>query len=54
MIILDKPYVSDFLQQTIRMHELPLIQTDTALALGFNGEANCLDEATAVYQRFSY
>ncbi len=48
MIILDKPYVSDFLQQTIRTHELPLIETDTARALGFNGEVYCLDEATAV------
>lgn len=49
MIILDQPYVSDFLQQTIRAHKLPLALTDTARALGFNGEAYSLDEVTAVH-----
>lgn len=48
MIILDKPYVSDFLQQTIHEYKLPLVKTSTAQALGFNGEAFYLDEATAV------
>ena len=49
MIILDKPYVSDFLLQTIHEYELPLVKTGTARALGFNGEAFCLDETTAVH-----
>lgn len=49
MIILDEPYVSDFLQETIREHELPLVLTDTARALGFGSEAYCWNEATAVH-----
>jgi hypothetical protein len=48
MIILDEPYVSDFLQQTIRDYELPIVLTDTARALGFGDEAYCWDAATAV------
>ncbi|MCB9418934.1 MAG: ATP-grasp domain-containing protein [Ardenticatenaceae bacterium] len=48
MIILDEPYVSDFLLQTIRDHELPIVLTDTARALGFGSETYCWDVETAV------
>lgn len=49
MIILDKPYVSDFLLQTIQAYKLPVVKTEMACGLGLGGEAYCLDEATAVH-----
>jgi len=48
MIILDKPYVSEFLKETIRKYNLPVLKTQTAI--DFIGKAGVLflDEQAAI------
>ena len=48
MILLDKPFVSDFVKATIRDNALPVVKTDMAVACGFGAEPYLLDEETAI------
>ena len=48
MIFVDKPYVSDFLKETILRNKFPLVQTEAAKELGFNGGYNILNEEDAI------
>lgn len=48
MILLDKPFVSDFVKATIRDNALPVVKTDMAVACGFGAEPYLLDEKTAI------
>jgi len=48
MILLDQPYVSDFLKDAIRQHGLPVVGTDAARAFGFGAEKDVVSEAEAV------
>ena len=50
MILLDKPFVSDFVIETIRANALPVVKTDMAVACGFSAEPYVLDEETAIQQ----
>lgn len=50
MILLDKPYVSEFLKQTIVSNHIPVINTQAVKQFGLNGEAYLLDENAAVQQ----
>jgi len=48
MIILDKPYVSEFLKETIRKYNLPVLKTQTALDFIGNEGVLFLDEDAAI------
>ena len=48
MIFVDKPYISDFLKETIKKNAFPVVQTDSAKELGFVNGVNLLDEVTAI------
>ncbi|RLD34072.1 MAG: ATP-grasp domain-containing protein [Bacteroidetes bacterium] len=48
MIFVDRPYVSDFLKDTIRKNKFPLVQTEVAGELGFNEGYNFLNEEDAI------
>lgn len=48
MIILDKPFISDFLKQTIEENCFPVIKTDIAVELGFSKRVNILSEEDTV------
>ncbi len=48
MIILDKPYVSSLLRDSVIRNGFPVIRTDTALAADVNGEFKFLDDRKAV------
>ncbi len=48
MILLDKPFVSNFVIETIRDNELPVVRTGMAEACGFGAEPYLLDEETAI------
>lgn len=50
MFILDKPYVSDFLKETIRSHSIPLLDNAMAQAGGFAHSPLLLDSDQAVAQ----
>jgi len=50
MILVDRPYVSDFLKETAREHRIPVIKTPEALALGITEGPHLLDEREAVEQ----
>lgn len=48
MILLDKPFVSEFVKYTIRDNALPVVRTGMAEACGFSAEPYLLDEETAI------
>ena len=48
MIFVDKPFVSDFLKETIRKNAFPVVKTEIARELGFNNGPNMLDEEDAI------
>lgn len=48
MILLDKPYVSDFLKETIKNNQFPVIGTEIVREFGFTETACLLDEESAV------
>lgn len=48
MILLDKPYVSDFLRQTIREHRLPVVLTESAREFGIDELASAISEHEAI------
>ena len=48
MIFVDKPYISDFLKETILRNKFPLVQTEAAKELGFNEGYNILNEKDAI------
>lgn len=48
MLLLDQPYVSPFLRQTILEHKLPVIDTPAVRDLGLDARTELLDETTAV------
>ena len=50
MILLDKPYVSDFLKQTIIVNGFPVIDMPQLAQFGLNGKAQVFSEATAIQQ----
>ncbi len=53
IILLDKPFVSDFVKETIRANALPVVKTDMAEKCGFSSEPYLLDEKTAIQQAAS-
>lgn len=48
MIFVDKPFVSDFLRETIRKNDFPVVKTKIAKELGFNNGPNMLDEEDVI------
>lgn len=48
MILVDKPYVSDFFRGTIEEYGFPVVKTEDAVSLGFTDGPNILAEAEAV------
>jgi hypothetical protein len=48
MIILDEPYVSTYLKDTVLKNQFPLLKTETSLKWGLNTEANWIDENYAI------
>jgi hypothetical protein len=48
MFIIDKPYVSDFLKETLRAHEIPVIRTESAAELLQTHGIRLMDESDAV------
>ena len=48
MILIDDPYVSEFLKDSIRNHGLPVIKTDVAQAHGFHDGPHVIDEQDAI------
>lgn len=48
MILVDNPYVSAFLKETIIKNGYPVVKTKAAIDLGFDGRANLLDEDLAI------
>lgn len=50
MILLDQPYVSPFLRQTVIDHRLPLVLTPTARDLGFSEAPGAISESAAIEQ----
>jgi len=48
MILVDKPYVSDFLKETARANRIPIIKTAEARALGITEGAHLLSDKEAV------
>ena len=50
MILVDKPYISDFFRQTITNNSFPVVQTRVATELGFHDMPYFLDEEQAIRQ----
>ncbi|HOP46687.1 MAG TPA: ATP-grasp domain-containing protein [Desulfobacteraceae bacterium] len=50
MIFIDKPFVSDFLRNTIKENGFTVVKTKIAEKLGFNKGVNILDEENAIQQ----
>ena len=48
MILLDKPYVSDFLRDTLTENNIPVVATSTAKALLNGAPVNFISETTAI------
>lgn len=48
MLLVDFPFVSDFLREAIERYELPLVMTESARALGFKDRNYTIDEREAV------
>ncbi len=48
MILVDKPYVSDFLRSTAGKHDIPIVKTDMARKMGFRNGGNLISEKEAV------
>jgi hypothetical protein len=48
MIILDKPYVSDFLKDTIRQNDIPVLETAYSKTLGLLSDVNFVSEKEAI------
>ena len=48
MILLDKPYVSEFLKETIVRNNLRVIRTGASAKFSFNGEVNFISEKDAI------
>lgn len=48
MIILDKPYVSGFLKDTVEKYQIPVLKTKQIEAFGLNGNINYITELEAV------
>ena len=48
MIIVDKPFVSDFLKKTIEENSFPVVKTENAVKLGFSKGSNILSEEDAI------
>jgi len=45
MILVDKPYLSDFVRETSKVYNLPIVETSVARELGVNGHDNVISEA---------
>jgi hypothetical protein len=50
MILIDDPYVSEFLKDSIRSHGLPVIKTDMALRHGFIDGPHVIEQHDAIEQ----
>ncbi|MBT3421605.1 MAG: ATP-grasp domain-containing protein, partial [Bacteroidetes bacterium] len=50
MILLDKPYVSDFLKDTILQNEIPVIETEVAKSFDLNNDSIKVSEIDAIEQ----
>ncbi|MCP4450839.1 MAG: ATP-grasp domain-containing protein, partial [Planctomycetes bacterium] len=50
MILIDNPYVSEFLKDSIRTHGLPVIKTDVAQSHGFTEGPHVIEERDAIAQ----
>ena len=48
MIILDKPYVSDFLKNTVEQYQIPIIETSQVGEFNLNGNVNLISEKEAI------
>lgn len=48
MILLDKPFVSEFLAETIEQNDYPVVGTEVARELGFDGQSYLISEELAV------
>ncbi len=48
MILVDKPYISDFLRATISKYGFPVVKTKDARELGFNEGSHLLDVEDAI------
>ena len=48
MILCDRPYVSEFLKETVRRHHIPIIKTPEALALGITEGPHLIEEGKAI------
>jgi len=48
MILVDKPYVSNFLRETIENNKIKVVKTAVARELGFTENSNLIDEKSAV------
>ncbi len=48
MIMLDRPYISDFLKETIRANRYPVIETEAVEEFGLDGSVPLVAEAEAV------
>jgi len=48
MILVDKPYISDFFKETVEENDFPVVKTEVAKELGFNDGPNILEETDAV------
>ena len=48
LLLVDHPYVSEFLRSTIIDHQLPLVLTQAAQELGFETSSSTLDEPQAI------
>ena len=48
MILIDKPYVSDFVKKTIAEYNIPVVKTQAALDFGFDNRYNLIEERIAV------
>ena len=53
MIIVDKPFVSDFLKKTIEENSFPVVRTDIAVNLGFSKGSNIITEENAIENAMS-
>jgi len=48
MILVDKPYLSDFLKETSRKHGLPIVATKAAREFGLGSDDNLIAESDAI------
>jgi hypothetical protein len=48
MILVDKPFVSDFLKKTIEENNFPVVKTESAVNLGFSESPNIVTEEDAI------